>query len=109
MPNFLPSVCQNWASKIGMHTLTFINNMMASRAFPQQAYRSCLGLLRLSNYYGEPRLDKACEKALLVGATRYQHVEAILKNNLEETKENDVNSDAPVIAHANIRGSNYYQ
>lgn len=106
---FSPERLQNWASKIGMHTLTFINNMMASRAFPQQAYRSCLGLLRLSNYYGEPRLDKACEKALLVGATRYQHVEAILKNNLEETKENDVNSDAPVIAHANIRGSNYYQ
>jgi hypothetical protein len=83
--------------------------MMACRAFPQQAYRSCLGLLRLSNYYGELRLDKACQKALSVGATRYQHVEAILKNNLEEAKENEVVNDAPVIAHVNIRGPNYYQ
>lgn len=106
---FSPERLQNWASKIGAHTLTLMNNMMASRSFPQQAYRSCLGLLRLSNYYGELRLDKACQKALSVGATRYQHVEAILKNNLEEAKENEALNDAPIIAHINIRGPNYYQ
>lgn len=104
---FSPERLQNWAAKIGENTAAYVNHMISSRAFPQQAYRSCLGLLRLSNYYGDMRLDKACHKALLAGATRYQQVEAILKNNLEEVPVH--NKDTPFIVHENIRGSDYYQ
>jgi transposase len=42
----------DWAKKIGQETTDFINHMMKARAFPQQAYRACYGLLRLSNRYG---------------------------------------------------------
>lgn len=106
---FTPERLQNWAGQIGSHTVELINNMIKSRAFPQQAYRSCLGLLRLSNLYGALKLEKACQKALLVGATRYQQIEAILKNNLEEIETNNTTNDTPTISHNNIRGSNYYQ
>jgi transposase len=100
----------NWAAKIGNNTVQFINSMIASRPFPQQAYRACLGLLRLSNKYGEIRLEKACGKALLAGANRYQQVEDILKNNLEEVPINDNNLlDIPLPKHENIRGANFYQ
>jgi len=107
--DFSPRRLQNWATKIGEHTAAFVNHMISSRTFPEQAYRACLGLLRLSNRYGELRLDRACQKALLVGATRYQQVEAILKNNLEEVPINNANLDAPLINHENIRGPGYYQ
>jgi len=100
---------QSWAAKIGADTMVFVNHMLNSRAFPQQAYRACLGLLRLSNHYGDTRLDKACHKALTAGATRYQEVEAILKNHLEEVPVNNTMQDAPLIAHENIRGADYYQ
>ena len=106
---FSPNRLQNWASKIGENTAAFVNHMIKSRSFPEQAYRSCLGLLRLSNYYGDMRLDKACHKALLAGATRYQQVEAILKNNLEEVPANNINLNTPLIVHKNIRGPDYYQ
>ena len=79
------------------------------RAFPQQAYRACLGLLRLSNRYSESRLNDACTKALSIGATRYQQVEAILKNNLEKVSVNNSKEETPLILHENIRGSDYYQ
>lgn len=106
---FTPERLRNWAQKIGPYTFEFINNMIGSRAFPQQAYRSCLGLLRLSNTYGALRLESACYKGLSVGATRYQQVEAILKNNLEEIKIDNTTNDTPRVMHSNIRGPNYYQ
>lgn len=100
---------KNWASKIGINTMKFINHMIKSRAFPQQAFRACLGLLRLSKKYGDMRLEKACHKALITGATRYQQVEAILKNNLEEVPINITPVNTPLIIHDNIRGSDYYK
>jgi transposase len=106
---FSPQRLQNWAAKIGPHAAKFVTQMMRSRAFPQQAYRACLGLLRLGSHYGNTRLDKACQKALLAGATRYQQVEAILKNNLEEVQVNHTITDTEVIVHENIRGPKYYQ
>ena len=106
---FSPGRLKNWAAKIGEPTLIFIEHMINSRAFPQQAYRACLGLLRLSNHYGDLRLNRACHKAFLVGASRYQQVEAILKNNLEEVPINNTIENTPLILHENIRGSNYYQ
>lgn len=98
----------SWANKIGQQTTEFINHMMASRAFPQQAYRACYGLLRLSNRYGETRLEKACAKALLARATRYQQVELILKNRLEEVPVHQ-STTTQLPAHKNIRGADYYK
>jgi transposase len=99
---------KSWASKIGQQTVLFIDHMMESRPFPQQAYRACYGLLRLSNRYGEERLEKACANALICGATRYQQVESILKNKLEETP---IHQTAPtqIPHHDNIRGAHYYK
>jgi len=99
---------KNWASKIGNNTALFIDHMIASRAFPQQAYRACLGVLRLGGKYGDLRLEKACKKALLVGANRYKQVEDILKNNLEEVIESNSLS-IPLPVHDNIRGPDFYQ
>jgi hypothetical protein len=100
---------KNWASKIGINTVKFVDHMIKSRAFPQQAFRACLGLLRLGKKYGDMRLEKACKKALLTGATRYQQVDSILKNNLEEVPINNAQINTPLIAHQNIRGPDYYK
>jgi transposase len=106
--SFSPKRLHCWANQIGDSTAEFIEHMMNTRAFPQQAYRACLGVLRLSKRYGEQRLNNACRKALAVGANRYKQIEAILKNNLEEVPESTTKDTQP-IEHDNIRGSNYYQ
>jgi transposase len=102
------SYINNWAKKVGQHTTDFISHMMAARAFPQQAYRACYGLLRLSHRYGEDRLEKACAKALVLRATRYQQVESILKNQLEEVPLHEP-ATLQLSVHDNIRGANYYK
>ena len=103
-----PERIKRWADKIGPQTAKFIEHMIASRAFPQQAFRACLGLLRLGKRYGEDRLEKACATALLAGATRYQQVEAILKNKLDSIPHSQAEPTPILSSHENIRGSTYY-
>ena len=104
-----PERMKRWAKKIGPQTSQFIDHMIVSRAFPQQAFRSCLGLLRMGDRFGETRLEKACVIALSVGTTRYQQVESILKKRLD-TIPNSHEQIEPVISeHENIRGPDYYK
>lgn len=97
---------KNWAHSIGEKTLLFIEHLISQRPFPQQAFRACLGLLRLGKQYGPTRLEKACAKGLSIGATRYQQIELLLKNKLEEVDTTDTSSSSPT--HTNIRGPHYY-
>jgi hypothetical protein len=105
---YSPAYILHVAETVGENTLNFCKHMMASRAFPQQAYRACYGLLRLGKQFSNDRLEKACAKALLVGASRYQQVETILKNKLEEVPFSNT-TDIKISAHDNIRGAPYYQ
>jgi hypothetical protein len=104
-----PERMRRWAKKIGTQTAEFIEHMILSRPFPQQALRSCLGLLRLGKRFGDARLEKACAMALTAGATRYQQVESILKNRLDTVDSSTKKTDNIVPFHNNIRGSNYYK
>lgn len=104
-----PERMKRWALKTGPKTAEFIETLIKSRAFPQQSYRACLGVLRLGKRFGETRLEKACTKALLLGMTRYQQIESLLKENLEEIPIFTCVPAAVVSNHNNIRGPAYYQ
>lgn len=103
-----PERMRRWASKIGPYTAQFIEEMIRARPFPQQAYRACLGLLRLGKKHGEVRLEKACAKGLAAGLTRYQQIESMLTHKFEEvTLPGQSISVLP--HHDNIRGPQYYE
>jgi len=104
-----PERMRQWAHKIGHATELFIDSMIASRPFPEQAFRACLGVLRLGNQFGEDRLEKACKIAYNAGATRYKNIEQILKNKLDLAQESEPSSASVMPVHNNIRGSEYYQ
>jgi len=97
-----------WAAKIGPHTQRLIENVLNSRAHPQQGFRSCLGILRLAKSYGDDRLEAASQRALSIGGTSYRSVESILKHNLDQRPLPDQSSKDQPIAHINIRGARYY-
>lgn len=104
-----PERMRRWAKKIGPKTAEFIELMISSRAFPEQAFRACLGVLRLGKKYGEGRLEKACAKGIEAGATRYQQVESILINRVEDLPLFKETILPPIPRHTNIRGREYYQ
>ncbi len=104
-----PERIKRWANKIGGQTMTFINHLISSRAFPEQSYRACLGVLRLGSKYGENRLEKACAIANESGATRYAQIELILKNKLDTVDVIQASTTPIISSHKNIRGSTYYK
>ncbi len=97
-----------WATKIGPQTTKLTKVILSSRPYPQQAYRTLFGILRLGKSYTDTRLEAACERALAIGSTSYRSVESILKNGLDTKPLQEKETSTP-IQHHNIRGSQYYQ
>jgi hypothetical protein len=89
--------------------MKFISHLIASRAFPEQAYRACLGVLRLGSKYSETHLEKACAIANESGANRYAQIELILKNKLDTVNVSHSITTPIIASHKNIRGSDYYK
>jgi transposase len=106
-----PERMKRWAKKIGINASEFIEQMLLSRPFPQQAYRACLGLLRLGERYGEDRLEKACAIGLTAGMSRFQQIESVLKNQLDKIEKfnGEEKNEIAIVEHENIRGANYYK
>ena len=88
-------------------TQQLISALLAGRHHPQQAYRSCLGILGLGKRYGYTRLEAACRRAYPAGILTYKGIHNILKHNLDQL-EVDPPPAGPLPAHANIRGQAYY-
>lgn len=102
-----PEVIRARAARIGVHVEIFVDVLMRQRRHPEQAYRSCLGVLKLAHSYGSDRLDAACERALEINAYSYSSLHSILKNGLDRHRR-DPAPDGPAITHPNIRGADYF-
>lgn len=105
-----PSRIISWASKIGPSTAKVAESIMASRRYPEQGYRSCLGVMRLGEKYGKERLEAASERVLVIGSPSYKTIKSILENGLDKQPmlPRTQGSTAKVPAHENIRGPEYY-
>jgi len=100
-----------WAKKNGEFTAQLAEQIIASRKHPQQGFRSCLGIIRLGKSYGNERLEKACQRALVIGAYSYKSVQSILKNNLDQIAitSQQVQHHVTEKNHEYVRGGNYFQ
>ena len=74
-----PERFTKWASQIGPQTESLIRNLLVSRDHPEQAYRACMGILKLANTSSPQILEAACGVALDCNATIYKAVNNILK------------------------------
>lgn len=85
----------------------YISQVLEKKQHPEQAYKSCQGILSLAKRVGNIRLIKACKRAHEIGYYNYKIIDDILKNNLDKYEEETPTSSMP--SHENIRGGNYYQ
>jgi transposase len=95
------------AEAIGPQTRQLFTAVLGDRRHPQQAYRTCLGLLSLAQRYGADRLEAASLRATTAGICSYNGLHNILKNNLDQLELEPV-ADTPLPAHPHIRGQGYY-
>lgn len=103
-----PERMVRWAHKVGVATAKLIEQVMASRAHPQQGFRSCLGILRLAKSYGKERLESSCLRALTIGAYSYKSIESILKNGLDQAPLDQKPDTTVPTTHEYVRGQNYF-
>ena len=97
----------SWAKQIGENTYKVIDSILASRSVEQQAYRSCMGLLKLADKYSAKRLEDACTQALsYTSSPSYKSVKNILSANPEPpAAEEETTQKAKGIT----RGADFYR
>lgn len=97
----------NWASKYGNDVKKLVKKVLESRRHPEQAYKSCMGILHLADNYGSKRLNNACSRALSFDSYSYKTVKNILRKGLDTIEEEPVFPEL-LPEHENIRGDKYY-
>jgi transposase len=90
------------AAKIGPHTAAYVTAVLRSRPYPQQAFRTCLGILDLARKHLPVHMELACQRLLPAKLLTYQD----LKTELEHLPVD--RSIHPLPAHDNVRGDTYY-
>ena len=95
--------------KIHSDVALYIEQVLLHKAYPEQGYRSCQGILGFAKRasIGPERLISACRRAHEVGYYNFKIIESILQKNLDHYEQEDEPSHMP--SHTNIRGKEYYK
>lgn len=98
------------AASIHPDVESFIRQVIELKIHPEQAYKSCRGILNFASRVGRKRLINACRWASCHGLYNYPAIEKILKNRQDELpmEENTDDGSHQMPAHENIRGKEYY-
>jgi hypothetical protein len=105
-----PEKFLRWAGAIAPVVQDYIAKLLEIAAYPEQAYRGCVGVLAFDKKYGRDRFIKAIERATQYDAYSYTVVRKILQNGLDRLLSEDDHPDPPPMpAHDNIRGPGAYQ
>ena len=88
----------------------YIRQVMEEKKHPEQAYKSCQGILSFARRVGNTRLTNACRWATSYGLYNYPIIERILNNRQDEFPlEDSAGQETEMPSHENIRGKEYYQ
>ena len=107
-----PERLQRWARQVGPDVHTWVSRQLERRDHPEQAYRTCLGLLQLSKRYPDQRLNAACRIANQAGLVRLKQVKHLLESNqdrLPDTPDAESTATTPLPQdHENVRGPHHF-
>ena len=88
-----PEEFKNWAECIGEFTSKVVNYFLYSGKEPEQGYKYCVSLMKMTDRYGQIRIERACERLLsFTSQPSLRSIATILKNGqdklpLEKTVE----------------------
>ncbi|MAT42863.1 MAG: hypothetical protein CL609_11010 [Anaerolineaceae bacterium] len=93
------------AKEIGPQTVQFMQAVLISRTYPEQSYRTCMGILSLMKNHTPLLLEQACQSLLPDRVYTYSALNA----ELVYLKRKEPEPEMAIPRHANIRGPEYYQ
>jgi transposase len=97
-----------WAGKTGELTAWLVEEILNTRPYPEQGYKTCLGIINLTRDYEPDRVEAAARRALKFKTCSYQSMKAILASGLDQ-QDNQQPALPGLLLHQNIRGQEYYQ
>jgi len=113
MLTFDPSELLQEAAGLHPDLELYLEKVIEEKKYPEQAFKSCRGVMSLVSKVGLERLLKACRLASASGMYNYLAVAGILKNKQDELPEEewDMQEDdgRTTPEHENVRGKEYYK
>jgi len=99
----------SWAKAVGENTVAVTKAILTSRKIEQQAYRTCMALLKLAEKYSPPRLEGACKRALSYSPSPgFKSVQTILATEQDMLTTVEEPMSAASDNFGFTRGSAYY-
>ena len=93
MTEWTPQRFINWGESIDESVKLFITNLLEIKQHPEQAYKSCMGVLSFSKKVGNDRLINACKRALDYKIYNYKIIKNILDKGLDLITDEAESSD----------------
>jgi transposase len=97
-----------WAGKTGEATARLVEEVLATRPYPEQGYKSCLGIINLTRDFEPARVEAAARRALKFKTCSYRSMKAILSAGLDRQPGEQARLPG-LLPHQNIRGPEYYR
>jgi len=104
-----PAYFLGQALRIGPSVERYMDEVLKGRAYTEQTYNACRGILRLHKQYGSIRLQAACSRALTGNVFNYRTIQNILTNNFDQIKDTHQPDLFKLPDHHNLRGKDNYQ
>lgn len=97
-----------WSESLDEYVKLYIIKILETKRHPEQAYKSCVGILSFAKKYDKQRLITACKMALGYEVYNYKTIRTILDNGMDQQPQ-EIQTESEMPLHENIRGENYYQ
>ncbi|HEX2958591.1 MAG TPA: IS21 family transposase [Chitinispirillaceae bacterium] len=97
----------DWSARIHPDVESYIRKVLDNKSYPEQTYRSCVGILSFERKAGKERLIAACQRASSYGVYNYKVISQIISNKLDRVEITEKQITMPL--HDNIRGATYYK
>ena len=104
-----PERIVQWAGCTGPNAAKAVELILNRHMHPEQAFRSCMGVISLGRKYGAERLESACARAVSFGCPTYRSLKSILQTKLDTTPLPAAEQERQIPDHTNIRGAGYFQ
>lgn len=101
-----PEKILEMASNVGEWVKSIVIKIMDQSKYPEQGFKSCIGIIKLSGKYEKEKVNQACRKAIHFNTLKYIFVKNVLMNNQEVMEEEP--SLFPDIEHENLRDRSIY-
>lgn len=105
-----PEKFLSWAERISPEVKDYIAFILQQKVYPEQAYKSCVGILSLEKKVGSARLIKAVQRATFYRIYNYKAVKKIIEGGLDMLFDQEQEQPLHILpTHQNIRGKDHYK